>query len=98
MAPIRRWSADHDVHGPSERSWDGTPWYAHGTAVGHPVRTFARMLVSFVLRLVPEALRAGVLAGQVEVVATGEHRAVHGFDELIAFCKQAAAEVQGVGE
>jgi len=53
------------------------------------------MLVSFVFRLVPDALRAGAFAGQVEVVATGEHRAVQNIEELIAFCKRA---IDGDGE
>lgn len=46
------------------------------------------MLVSFVLRLVPRELAAGRLVGEVEAVATGERRAVHGSDELLGFCTE----------
>ena len=46
------------------------------------------MLVSYVLRLVPEELAAGRLIGEVEAVASGERRAVHGAAELQAFCTE----------
>jgi hypothetical protein len=44
------------------------------------------LLASYVLRLVPEELADGRLVGDIEVVSTGERRAVHGLDELLSFC------------
>lgn len=46
------------------------------------------MLVSYVLRLVPEEMADGRLVGAVEVVRTGERRAIHGFEGLMGFCSE----------
>lgn len=46
------------------------------------------MLVSYVLRLVPDELADGRLIGEVEAVGTGERRAIHGMDELMGFCRE----------
>ena len=42
------------------------------------------MLLSFVLRVVPGALADGVLAGQLEDVATGSSTTFRNIDELLA--------------
>jgi hypothetical protein len=42
------------------------------------------MLVSYVVRLVPEQLQRGVLSGEVQVVATGERVVVRSADALLA--------------
>jgi hypothetical protein len=43
------------------------------------------MTISVVLRLAPAALGAGRLAGEAELVATGERATVRDADELIRF-------------
>ena len=43
------------------------------------------MSVSVVLRLVPAALAEGRLAGEVEVVSSGERTFVAGADQLVEF-------------
>jgi hypothetical protein len=43
------------------------------------------MPVSFVLRLVPEALSEGVIVGRIEVVGTGEQASLRSARELIEF-------------
>lgn len=48
------------------------------------------MAISVVLRLVEQALRAGRLAGEVEVVETGERRVVKDADELVRFLRPGA--------
>ncbi|HEX5268587.1 MAG TPA: hypothetical protein VFW24_17615 [Acidimicrobiales bacterium] len=52
------------------------------------------MLVSYVLRLVPDQLSGGRLVGEVEAVNTGERRAIHGADELLGFCTESYREAQ----
>jgi hypothetical protein len=42
------------------------------------------MLVSYVVRLVTEALEEGRVAGEVQSVTTGERQAVRDSEELIA--------------
>jgi hypothetical protein len=49
------------------------------------------MTISVVLRLVDSALDAGRLAGEAELVATGERRVVRNAQELLAFLAGAAA-------
>ena len=49
------------------------------------------MTISVVLRLVDDAVRAGELAGEVEVVATGDRRLVRDVDELVTFLVQVTA-------
>ncbi len=49
------------------------------------------MLVSLVLRLVPQSLDGGGLAGDVEDVASGQRQTVRNVDELIEFCRAACA-------
>jgi hypothetical protein len=48
------------------------------------------MTVSVVLRLAPAALDAGRLAGEAEVVATGERATVRDAEELIRFVIRSA--------
>jgi len=43
------------------------------------------MFVSYVLRLRPEVLSEGRLAGEVEAVATGERFPVRSLDQIMAF-------------
>ena len=49
------------------------------------------MLVSWVVRLVPESLEAGELAGESELVATGERAAFRSTAELIEICRRQLA-------
>ena len=46
------------------------------------------MLVSWVVRLVPESLEAGELAGESELVATGERAAFRSTAELVEICRR----------
>jgi len=46
------------------------------------------VVVSYVLRLISEELAEGRLVGDVEAVATGQHRAVNGAEELLSFCAE----------
>lgn len=66
------------VHTPA--GWAGSRWERPGSAV----RTVASMLVSYVVRLVTEALEEGRVAGEVQSVTTGERQAVRDSEELIA--------------
>jgi hypothetical protein len=50
------------------------------------------MTISLVLRVAPEALAAGRLAGEAEVVETGERTVVRDAEELVAFLRRDAAE------
>jgi hypothetical protein len=50
------------------------------------------MTVSVVLRLTPAALEAGRLAGEVEVVATGERAVVKDAEDLLAFLRRSRPE------
>lgn len=43
------------------------------------------MSISVMLRLVPEALADGRLAGEVEIVATGQHALVANAEEIVRF-------------
>lgn len=45
------------------------------------------MTISLLLRVAPEALAAGRLAGEAELVETGERTIVRDADELIAFMR-----------
>jgi hypothetical protein len=51
------------------------------------------MLVTLVIRLVPEGLAAGRFVGQVEYVGNGEHQVVRGVSDLVGFAQRAAAEL-----
>jgi hypothetical protein len=46
------------------------------------------MTLSVVLRLLTEALERGRLAGQLEVVETGERTLVRDADEMVAFLQK----------
>ena len=48
------------------------------------------MLVTFVLRLLPDRLAEGELVGEVEHVGDGEQAYVHGLTELLGFAQRAA--------
>jgi hypothetical protein len=50
------------------------------------------MLVTLVIRLVPEGLAAGRFVGQVERVENGETQLVHGVSDLVGFAQRAALE------
>jgi hypothetical protein len=52
------------------------------------------MSISFVLRLVPDALAERRIAGRIEVVATGEQTGIHDSDELLEFLYTHAAAAQ----
>jgi hypothetical protein len=53
------------------------------------------MTVSVVLRIADAALAAGRLAGEAELVATGERVVVKDADELLAFVRRPRGEQQG---
>jgi len=48
-------------------------------------------MMSFVLRLVGDALEEGDVVGSVESVGTGARAVVHDMDELVAFLSSEAA-------
>ncbi len=48
------------------------------------------MLVTLVIRLVPEGLAAGRFVGQVESVADGEQELVNGVSDLVGFAQRVA--------
>jgi hypothetical protein len=48
------------------------------------------MLVTLVIRLVPEGLAAGRFVGRVEHVGNGESQTVHGLSDLVGFAQRAA--------
>jgi len=50
------------------------------------------MLVTLVIRLVPEGLAAGRFVGQVEHVGNGETQLVHGVSDLVGFAQRAGLE------
>lgn len=50
------------------------------------------MLVTLVIRLVPEGLAAGRFVGQVEHVGSGETQLVHGVSDLVGFAQRAGFE------
>lgn len=60
-------------------AWDG-----RGTAWSYD----RRMTISVIVRAVEQALLAGRLAGEVEVVATGEKTVVSDANELVAFLRR----------
>lgn len=65
----------------------GRRWYARWTA-----RPYGdRVLVSFVVRLRPEPLADGVLAGEVEHAVTGARGHFRDAAELAAWCAQQAS-------
>lgn len=49
------------------------------------------MLVTLVIRLVPEGLAAGRFVGQVEHVGNGEQELVYELSDLLGFAQRAAA-------
>jgi len=53
------------------------------------------MTISIVLRLSPVAIGAHRLAGEVEVVATGERRLISSVDELVSFLADQLPERAG---
>ena len=46
------------------------------------------MLVSFVLRLVPDELAEGRLVGQVVAIGSGNEQPVTSADDLVEFCRE----------
>ncbi len=50
------------------------------------------MLVTLVIRLVPEGLAAGRFVGQVEHVGNGETQVVQGVSDLVGFAQRAGLE------
>ena len=63
--------------------------------MGRSARSVPSVTVSVVLRLVDAALDAGRLAGEAELVATGERRVVRNERELMAFLAEAHGRVEG---
>ena len=55
------------------------------------------MTIALVLRVAPEALAAGRLAGEAELVETGERAVVRNADELVAFVRGDARDIAEVG-
>jgi hypothetical protein len=53
------------------------------------------MLVTLVIRLVPEGLAAGKFIGQVEHVGNGETQMVQGVSDLVGFAQRAGLESSG---
>ena len=53
------------------------------------------MLVTLVIRLVPEGLAAGRFVGQVEHVGSGETQTVQGVSDLVGFAQRAVPEAGG---
>ena len=56
------------------------------------------MNVSILLRLIPAARAGGRIAGQAELIETGETAVFASDDEMLAFLRHATAEVPGAGE
>lgn len=52
-------------------------------------------MMSFVLRLVGDALEEGEVVGSVESVGTGARAVVHDMDELVAFLSSEATGTSG---
>ena len=52
------------------------------------------MLVTLVIRLVPEGLAAGRFVGQVEHVGSGDQQTVRGVSDLVGFAQRAAADLE----
>jgi hypothetical protein len=52
------------------------------------------VLVSYVVRLVPEELSHGRFVGEVEDVATGVQRRIRDVQELVRFCQETALPTQ----
>ena len=53
------------------------------------------VLVTLVIRLVPERLADGKFVGEVEHVRNGESQFVTGVSDLVGFAQRAAADTQG---
>ena len=49
------------------------------------------MVVTFILRLLPDRLAKGEVVGEVESVGDGEHAFVRDADALVSFAQRAAA-------
>jgi len=56
------------------------------------------MLVTLVIRLVPEGLAAGRFVGQVEHVGNGESEMVRGVSDLVGFAQRAAMDLDNRAE
>lgn len=52
------------------------------------------MLVTLVIRLVPEGLAAGKFVGQVEHVGNGDSQLVHEVSDLVGFAERAGLEYE----
>jgi hypothetical protein len=52
------------------------------------------MLVTLVIRLVPEGLAAGRFVGQVEHVGSGDPQTVRGVSDLVGFAQRAVADLE----
>jgi hypothetical protein len=52
------------------------------------------VLVSYVVRLVPEELAHGRFVGEVEDVTTGIQRRIKDVDEFVRFCQEMALPTQ----
>ena len=56
--------------------------------MGRPSDTLVDVLVSFVLRLVPDELAHGRLVGQVVAAGSGAETPVKSADDLTVFCRE----------
>ena len=61
---------------------------ARGTRMGRPQHILTTVLVSFVLRLVPDELAQGRLVGQIVAVGSGTEKPVKSADDLVEFCRE----------
>ena len=52
------------------------------------------MLVTLVIRLVPEGLAVGRFVGQVEHVGSGDQQMVRGVSDLVGFAQRAATDLE----
>lgn len=55
------------------------------TAGGRPFRTVPPMLISYVLRLRPDALAEGRFVGEIEAVTTRRRSSIRSVDQVAAF-------------
>ena len=56
------------------------------------------MLISYVLRLRPDALASGRFAGEIEAVSTRDRRSIRALDQVTSFIIETApAQVETVG-
>ena len=65
--------------------------------MGRATPTIGAMTISVIVRAVEQALHAGRLAGEVEIVATGEKTVVSNAGELVEFLRDPSGELAEAG-